>query len=153
MTTQSEAAPDTAASRPAKVLSRLTDQQSYFDRHSRHNRRWYLSIKVTQIGLAALVPVLSGAGSPAALVGSLGAGIVALEGIQQLFQFHRNWVQYRATAGLLGHEQTLHSVRAGKYATAADPDGLLAERVERLLQFESTQWMAHQKQDEPEGNG
>jgi hypothetical protein len=136
--------------RRVAVLARVTSQQEWYDRHSGHSRRWYVSIKVSQIVLAALVPVLSGAGANTALVGSLGAGIVALEGIQQLFQFHRNWVQYRASASMLGHEKYLHSVGAGDYAVATDPDGLLAERVEKLLLSESSQWMAQQRQADQE---
>jgi hypothetical protein len=150
MPTDPEVTQDAETSRPAVVIDRLTNQKDWYDRKSGHSRWWYLSIKVTQIGLAALVPVLSGAAAPAALVGSLGAGIVALEGVQQLFQFHRNWVQYRATANLLGHEQYLHSVLAGPYAHAKDPDGMLAERIERALQGEATQWVAQQRQADPE---
>jgi hypothetical protein len=148
MSTERDQVQDEATTRLAVVHDRLTNQKDWYDRSARRSRRWYMSIKVSQIGLAALVPVLSGAGAAASLVGSLGAGVVALEGVQQLFQFHRNWVQYRATANLLGHEQYLHSVRAESYARAEDPDGLLAVRVERLLQGEAQQWVSQQRHAE-----
>jgi hypothetical protein len=139
-----------APDRRSVVVDRLTKQRQWYDKHAQRSRRLYVSIKVTQIVLAAMVPVLSGADAAASLVGSLGASIVALEGVQQLFQFHRNWVQYRASAGALEHEQYLHSVLAGDYARATDPDGLLATRLERVLQGESSQWLAQQRQADQE---
>ncbi len=58
----------------------------------------YWGIKVVQLVLAASVPVAAGVAAPVGLTGSLGALIVVLEGIQQLFQFHSNWIRYRVTA-------------------------------------------------------
>jgi hypothetical protein len=134
--------------RRAIVLERLSDQLQWFDRRAMRNRRLYQGFKVSQILLAAAVPVLSGAGAAAALVGSLGAAIVSLEGMQQLFQFHRNWVAYRACAESLRRELHLYRAEVAHYARAADPVGQLAQHVEALVTRTQFHWLAQQKEGE-----
>ena len=53
-----------------------------------------------------------------------------LESVQQLFQFHSNWTHYRSTSEALKHEKFLYRAHAGSYAPAANPEALLAERIE-----------------------
>jgi hypothetical protein len=140
--------PDAAAERHALVVERLEDQLHWFDNRAKRNRYLYQGLKVSQILLAAAVPVLSGANASAALVGSLGAAIVSLEGIQQLFQFHRNWVLYRSSAESLRRENHLFRAGVGHYAKATDPVGQLAQHVENLVSRNQIHWLAQQKEGE-----
>jgi uncharacterized protein DUF4231 len=78
------------------------------------------------------------------VTGSLGALIVVLEGLQQLFQFQQNWTGYRATAEALKHEKYLYLARAGPYADVAGVDALLAERVEAVVGREHAAWLSTQ---------
>ena len=82
-----------------------------------------MRIKVVQIVSAAAIPVLAATSLPTWVAGGLGALIVVLESIQQLFQFHSNWTHYRSTSEALKHEKYLYLAHAGSYATAANPDG------------------------------
>ena len=80
-----------------------------------------MRIKVVQIVSAATIPVLAATSLPTWVAGGLGALIVVLESIQQLFQFHSNWTHYRSTSEALKHEKFLFLAHAGSYATAKDP--------------------------------
>src|SRR3954454_19312037 len=65
---------------------RLEDQLGWYDRKSGVQKRWFQRFKVAQIVIAASIPVVAAAGGSAALAGGLGATIVVLEGMQQLYQ-------------------------------------------------------------------
>ena len=70
---------------------RLENQLTWYERRSRHHQLWYQCLKVAQIVVAAAIPASVAAGAGAAVAGALGAVIVVLEGLQQLFQFQQNW--------------------------------------------------------------
>ena len=139
------------ASAPAEAPSsaswqRLEEQIRWYSHGSRRNKRWYMRIKLVQIVSAAAIPVLAATDLPTWVAGSLGALIVVLESVQQLFQFHSNWTHYRSTSEALKHEKFLYLAHAGSYATAADPAALLAERVEGRVSQEHAAWASEQQQ-------
>jgi len=125
--------------------TRLLGQLHWYDTKSAHHKNWFQRLKVIQIVTAAVIPVGAGAGAPAWGIGALGALIVVLEGLQQLFQFQQNWVSYRATAEALKHEQLLYLMGAGPYGGTSRPDILLAERVEGLVSQEHSAWSSMQR--------
>ena len=127
------------------VWKRLDEQIDWYDRGSRRSKRWYLRLKVVQIVTAASIPVLATAWPEKAWIGGvLGALIVVLEGLQQLFQHHSNWTQYRSTCEALRHEKFLWMARAGSFGRTERPDALLAERVEGLVSQEHAAWSSTQ---------
>ena len=136
---------------PSVVEARVTSQLAWYQRHAGYSRVWYLSVKVAQLILAAGVPVAVAVGAPTWLTASLGATIVVLEGAQQLFQWHDNWIRYRITATSIASQHSLFAARAGDYATG-DPVPLLAERIESLATSETTSW-AKSSQSTGTGSG
>lgn len=142
--------PATAPAEQAQPTSaswqRLEEQIAWYSRGARRNKRWYLRIKVVQIVSAAVIPVIAATSLPTWVAGALGALIVILESIQQLFQFHSNWTHYRSTSESLKHEKFLYLAQAGAYATAAHPDALLAERIESRVSQEHAAWASEQNQ-------
>jgi Protein of unknown function (DUF4231) len=143
-----ESSPEVEA-RPqlAPVWKRLEEQIHWYDRKSREAKRWYLRLKVVQIVTAAAIPVLATAWPEKAWIGgAMGALIVVLEGLQQLFQHHSNWTQYRSTCEALRHEKYLWMAHAGPYARSSKPDALLAERVEGLVSQERARWTSTQSE-------
>jgi hypothetical protein len=76
----------------------------------------------------------------------MGASIALLEGLQQLNQYHQNWITYRSTAEALKHEKFLFLSTAGPYAAASNPNSLLAERIESLVSQEHAKWASSQEQ-------
>jgi hypothetical protein len=143
--TRPASAPDGAP--PASPSwQRLEEQIAWYSRGARRNKRWYLRIKVVQIVSAAAIPVLAATDLPTWVAGGLGALIVVLESVQQLFQYHSNWTHYRSTSEALKHEKYLYLAHAGSYATAANPEALLAERVEGKVSQEHSAWASEQNQ-------
>jgi hypothetical protein len=128
--------------------ARLEDQLAWYDRKSGDAQRWFKLLKIAQIVTAAAIPVMAGNSAPAWLVGGSGALIVVLEGLQQLQQYQQNWAAYRATCERLKHERFLFMARAGPYATSAQPEALLAERIEGLVSQEHAAWVSQQKEVE-----
>jgi hypothetical protein len=140
-----------AASAPVEAPSsaswqRLEEQIRWYSHGSRRNKRWYMRIKVVQIVSAAAIPVLAATSLPTWVAGGLGALIVVLESIQQLFQFHSNWTHYRSTSEALKHEKYLFLANAGSYTAAKDPAALLAERIEGRVSQEHSAWASEQQQ-------
>ena len=77
--------------------------------------------------------------------------IALLEGIQQISQYHANWISYRSTCEALKHEKFLYLGNAGTYASAEDPRRLLAERIESLVSQEHAKWASNR--EEPKKGG
>jgi hypothetical protein len=140
-----EQPPAALGSTAAPAWERLQDQLDWYDAKSQFNKRWYQSLKVAQIVVAAAIPAAVAAGASAAVAGVLGAVIVILEGLQQLFQFQQSWTGYRSTAEALKHEKFLYLAGAGPYGAGDRRDGLLAERVEGLVSQEHAAWAEAQR--------
>src|SRR6202007_2776175 len=119
--------------RQQKVLARLDDQISWYDTHSSKNQRYYKCVKVISMSAAGFVPVLAAFGFQAAVAGVFGFFSLICEGLQQLNQYHGNWISYRSTCEALKHEKHLYEAGAGHYRNVDDPISLLAEQVESLV--------------------
>jgi uncharacterized protein DUF4231 len=143
--------PDDVAQRSA-AWQRLDQQIEWYDRKSADAKRWYHRLKVSQILIAASIPVTATADANPLVAAILGSSIVVLEGIQQLFQFHANWTTYRSTCEALKHERYLYEARGGPYS-AGDPDARLAERVEGLVSQEHAAWTTTQRDAGTEKGG
>jgi hypothetical protein len=142
---QAPAADAAADQQRPLAWDRLESQISWYGRHARTNKRWYMRIKLVQIVAAAVIPVIAAADLAVWVAGALGALVVVLESVQQLFQFHSNWTSYRSTAEALKHEKFLYLASAGAYATAKDPAALLAERIEGRVSQEHAAWASEQQ--------
>jgi hypothetical protein len=122
------------------VLTRLEMQRKRFSRFAGQARTCYISFKVVQVVLAAAIPVASSNSAPAPVTGSLGAAVVVLEGLQQLFQWHANWLRFRMAEGALRDERFDYRARIGQYGTSPDPIRLLADRVAALIATDRAGW-------------
>lgn len=128
------------------TLERLETQVRWYSRKSRQNGRFYRWLKTVTMVSAASVPVLSTRAGGALYAGALGVVIVVSEGLQQLNQFHANWLAYRFTAEALKREKYLFLAQAGPYASVPNPLPLLAERVESLVSQENAKWISTQQE-------
>jgi hypothetical protein len=94
---------------------RLVNQLNWYDRKSAAAQRGLQTVRGHRAGHRR-----RGAGgrrsrrAPNWLVAALGAAVVLLEAVQQLYQWQTNWVLYRSTAEPLAHEGFLSC--AGPYA-------------------------------------
>jgi hypothetical protein len=133
------------AARQSSAWMRLEQPIEWYDAKSARAKRWYHRLKVTQILVAAAIPVTVAANAAQVTAAVLGATIVVLEGFQQLFQFHTNWTTYRSTCERLKHERYLYEARGGPYG-GTNPEARLAERVEGLVSQEHAAWTSSQRE-------
>ncbi len=129
------------------TMERLDDQIGWYEKRSRWNQLCYRNLKIVVIVVAASIPVFSSVGPevvPRWVLGALGALVAVIEGIQQVYQFHANWISYRATSESLKREKFLFLAKAGPYASG-ESDVLLAERIEMLMTQENTKWVSSQE--------
>ena len=122
-------------SEPDVVIVRLEDQIKWYDKESARCKRLFKRLKTATMAISVSIPLNAAFASryPAimgVITGAMGASIALLEGLQQLNQYHQNWITFRSTAEALKHEKSLFLSTAGPYSTASNPTALLAERVE-----------------------
>jgi hypothetical protein len=132
------------------TLRRLHAQLGYYEGAAGRSQRNFRVTKIAQLTVAAAVSVSAAAHAGAVFTAVLGALILILEGVQALFGWQQNWVNYRNNAETLQSEQHLFQASAGPYADATAPKQLLAERVEGLLSSERSGWVQRQL---PPGKG
>lgn len=129
---------------------RLEEQLQWYDNRSVKDKRWYRILRVSQLGLAAFIPVVAIAGTQwdKLLMAVFGGLIAVFEGVQQLNQFGPQWIGYRATAERLKHEKYLFLSRGGHYRNLDPVEALrlLAERVEESVSQEHARWTCTAKQ-------
>ena len=142
-------------SQPDYAMERLEDQIKWYDKRSSYNQKMFKGMKTITIVVSLLIPLFAAFaaykgnidGKLVALVaGIMGALIALLEAVQQLNQYHHNWITYRSTAETLKHEKYLYLSNAGPYAAAANAKVLLAERIESSVSQEHAKWASAQEQ-------
>jgi hypothetical protein len=131
-------------------IDRLEDQINWYDKKARSNERMFKRLKLGTLTFSVLIPLSAVAAThfstiTAIVTATLGATIALLEGLQQLGQYHQNWITYRSTAEALKHEKFLFLGAAGPYANANNSKSLLAERVESLVSQEHSKWTSVQE--------
>jgi hypothetical protein len=134
------------------TIDRLEDQIRWYDRKSAYSQVWFKWLKGLTLISGVLVPVFSSVTWGRFYAGALGIVIVIAEGLQQLNQYHANWIAYRSTCESLKHEKYLYFAQAGPYAASAKPLSLLAERVEGLVSQEHAKWVSSQEQMDKTAN-
>ncbi|MFA4902081.1 MAG: DUF4231 domain-containing protein [Desulfobaccales bacterium] len=141
-------APEDFQNHPA--WQRLEDQLQWYDRKSIRNKRWYKILRVTQLCLAASIPIIALAGAAWSkwVTAAFGGLIAVFEGVQQLNQFGPQWIAYRSTAEQLRHEKFLFLSQSGQYRNIEGGEALrlLAERVEENVSQEHARWTNKSKQ-------
>ena len=141
-----EASDGTKAGDP--VWLRLEEQLHWYRTSSRRAQNAYKRVKLGQIAVGAVVPVLAAVEVAGWVTAMVAATVVIAEGAQQLFQWQSNWTLYRSAAETLKREQFLYVSEAGPY-TGADRRRVLAERVEAVLSNEHTRWAAERDNTQP----
>jgi|GEM_PF-4780991 len=104
--------------------------------------RWgYLACRVTESLLAACITVSGALRFSSWIPAVMGAAILVVEGLQQLLQFHTNYLSYRKTAEALRNEAWLFAAGAGPYVNAGGRGQLLAERITQMSLDENAAWV------------
>jgi len=133
-------------SQSSVAFERLEDQLEWYDSKSGYNQRMFKRLRIATIAISVSIPLSAAFVKYPVITGGLGALIALFEGLQQLNQYHHNWITYRSTAEALKHEKYLFLSKAGPYAAAINDNALLAERVESLVSQEHAKWAPAQEQ-------
>lgn len=130
------------------TLKRLNDQIAWYSSRSARAQHKYKLLKITQIVLAALIPLVSvfNIPYPNQVTAVLGMCVLIFEGIQQLNQYHPIWIIYRSTCEGLKHEKYAFLADAGPYSKTEKPLAMLADRIEGLIAQEHAKWTSTQEQ-------
>lgn len=134
------------AERDDTLWQALNAQFRWYERAATRNRVSYQALKVVAMVFGTAVAVLAAADAPAAITAGLAASVVVLEGVQQVFQFHPNWITYRATAETLRQNAFLYVARVGPYASAESRRDQLAEVVRDITAKENASWTGTMRQ-------
>lgn len=135
---------------------RLQDQINWYDKKSQWNQRWYKRLKAIEILMAASIPLLVGYVTETSshmkiVVGFLSVIVAAIAGIENLYKFQENWIEYRTTAESLKHEKYLYLTKTGPY-NEEDAFSKLVEKVEDMISRENTRWSQYIKKRKKGGN-
>ncbi|RKR74058.1 DUF4231 domain-containing protein [Frondihabitans australicus] len=135
------------------VMGRMTYLLGWYEQHAQISRWCYLGIKVVQLIVAAAVSAtaLMQTAGPV-LTAVLGGIILVLEGVQQAFQFHDNWIRYRSTHTTLLKTLTQWEVRAKPF-DGADAVRQLALTLETLAGNETSTWAKSAEAPSGAGSG
>lgn len=133
------------------IQDRLENQIGWYDRKSQNAQRRYKILKLAQIIIAGLIPLVSVFPFPEQrwVTAVLGLLVLIIEAVQQLNQDQQNWIAYRSACEALKHEKYLHLASAGPYANADNRENrlaLLADRIEGLISQEHAKWVSAQEQ-------
>ena len=128
---------------------RLEDQIAWYDRKSIWHQAQYKILKIISMVAAALVPLTAAVTTWPFIPGALGVVVVIVEGLQQMNQHHRYWVQFRQTCEQLRREKFLYMGRTGSYnLPEAKAFRLLVENVEALVSDDNASWMQGRRESE-----
>jgi len=123
---------------------RLEGQIDWYSNKSSINKNYYLSLKLTEITLAAIIPFLSGMIEihfVKYIIGLIGVTIAVLGGIQIINKYHEKWISYRTTSETLKHEKYMYATQSGPYDIANNKAfNDFVVRIESLISKENSDW-------------
>jgi hypothetical protein len=118
----------------------MTAGFTWYDGAATRSRLAYQILKMTALAAGAAVTVLAALSAPPALTASLAGAIVVIEGAQQMFQFHPNWISYRATAEALRQEAFLYAADVAPFNDPATRRDRLAAFLKDVTMRENAKW-------------
>src|SRR5437879_11521571 len=120
-----------------KLPGRIESEIAFCEQWARRQGYLYQSLTAFKIIAAASIPViltLSKPGDSGRLwAGVLGGMVAVMEALRSTFELEKRWIQKRLECEALKSEETLYRARAGTYAKVDNPDVLLVERTEMLI--------------------
>jgi hypothetical protein len=135
------------------MTTRVDDQIAWYDKKSGINQAAYKRIRLTQIILAATLPFATAYISEEfwqlkLVVGIMGITIAILEGVQTLYKYQDNWVEYRKSREALMREKLLFQTQSGLYSDEKTAFKTFVSRIENFTEQENNSWLKYIKQQE-----
>lgn len=128
------------------LKTRVEDQINWLDKKSVINQNWYKFLRVLEIFLAAMLPLLVSFGDRfnaiPIIIGGIGVTMVILQGVHQLYKFRDNWTEYRSASEALKREKFLFQTSAPPYQRD-DAFPLFVRNAELIMGLENAGWKYH----------
>jgi hypothetical protein len=139
------------------IQQRVDNQIEWYDQKSASNKKWFQTLIVIELILAAMLPFLSGFNNSDfrafdLAIGIIGIAIVILNGLLSHFKFKDHWNEYRTTAEQLKHEKFLFLTKTDMYS-GDDPFPEFVAKIELLISKENSSWSRIIKSDENKVGG
>lgn len=127
------------------MTSRVDVEIAWYSKKSQYCQKWYKRLQITEIVLAAFIPLLSSYTENntviAFIVGAFGAVIAIIESITKLNKYHENWIQYRTTCELLKYQKYLYLTSSAPYNDADETkENLFVKNIESIISSENNKW-------------
>jgi hypothetical protein len=125
--------------------NRLEEQIKWYDKKSTCEKKIYYFLRLSQLILSALIPVLTGLVLKfhifILIISFFGGAITVIEGIASFTKVHEKWIQYRQICELLKQEKFSFEASAGIYDdNSADVFKTLVQRCESIISSENINW-------------
>ncbi len=125
------------------IQNRVDEQIDWYYERSEAAKLKHRAMRTMELVVAGTVPVLAGFASSntvgEVLVAVVGASIVVLVALQELGQYHKQWLECRSICDALRQERALYLTGSGPYG-AGDLFPQFVQRVEGLIVGERGSW-------------
>jgi uncharacterized membrane protein YbaN (DUF454 family) len=134
--------------------TRLEDQLHWYSEKAGKNKKRFYAMQIIIIVTGASISIVNGLRVSDALLGYigvfsaiLGAVVIIVTALLQLFKSQENWILYRTTAELLKKEKFYYLNSVGEYAglSSEQKEKMLVERVETIVSSESSKYFSVHK--------
>lgn len=127
------------------IKDRVDPQIKWYDDKSLKCQKIYKRIQVSEIIIAAFIPLLAGYVSYhftlPILIGVFGVIITILESITKLNKYHELWIEYRTTCELLKYQKYLYETKSAPYNDNGNSfESIFVNNVEQIISSENNQW-------------
>jgi hypothetical protein len=126
-------------------------QFGWYNRAATRTRLCYQVLKVAALFAGASVTLLAAISAPAAVTASVAGVIVVVEGAQQIFQFHANWISYRGSAERLRQHAFLYVASVKPYDQPSTRRTRLASALMDVASREKSNWSKVMEQESAKG--
>jgi hypothetical protein len=126
------------------IQTRVDDQINWMDAKSLDNQRMHMRLTVSQLILAAIIPVLTAVKverfpQVPLVIGLLGAIVAIIAGLLALKRYQANWIGYRVACEALKREKFAFQTSVAPY-DGPDPFKQFVSRTEAILAKENSGW-------------
>lgn len=134
-----------------KYLSERYEKEiKWYNDKSESNQLWHRVLNVYVVVASVTVPVLlsildTSQSWVKIIISITSASIAITSGINNLFKFQENWINYRTTCETLKKEKSYYLGGVDDYAITKDKEALFIERVESIISRENSLWLTSQK--------
>ncbi|MDZ5810556.1 DUF4231 domain-containing protein [Halorubrum sp. AD140] len=121
-------------------------QFEWYDTKAMSNKKYHRGMKISQIALAAILPVAvtlfpvtsSAFWKNTIIIASV--LLIILEALESYLNYQKKWMNYRTTAEGLRREEQMFKTGTKEYEGAENPEKLFVERVMALTSQENRYW-------------